>query len=163
MPLDAAKSQWGCHFMIFSGHLPCTQQWSATCLSGHCHSTSDCIYSICQNHYRKYRVIFPWLRQTPFKNPSTNFNTNLPPRAYDTFPQQDATNTYKYIDAAFISSHLPPYLQRVMRKRCCPVLDQMALQHTIQTRKTDMSWVTGWLKKGVLLVSILICRNLIGF
>lgn len=103
---------------------------------------------------------FPGFARLHLKTLQQTSTQTYPPPAYDTFPQQDATNTYKYIDAAFISSHLPPYLHRVMRKCCCPVLDQVALQHTIQTRKTDMSWVTGWLKKGVLLVSILICRNL---
>lgn len=103
MPSDAAKSQWGCHFMISSGHLPCTQQWSATCLSGHCHSTSDCIYLICQNHYSKCRsnsfhVIFPQLRQTPFKT-----------------LQQTSTRTYPH--QLMTPSHNKMQLQQIHRCR----------------------------------------------
>ena len=105
LPPAATKSQWGCHCMIFSGHLPCTQQWSARLIVQYlsyvskslkwmsfqfvpCHvsqASQDCIISFQQKlfYIHLYDLICP----------STNFNTNLTIPAYDTFSQQDATVT----------------------------------------------------------------------
>ncbi len=100
LPPAATKSQWGCHCMIFSGHLPCTQQWSARLI----------VFILCfkiikvnvvpirsmacfpsfagLHHFITAKIIL-----YPLICPSTNFNTNLTIPAYDTFSQQDATVT----------------------------------------------------------------------
>lgn len=110
MPSAATKSQWGCHFMIFSGHLPCAQQLVGN-LSIRAPSLNGLIVPV------RSMSFFPSFAKTPLKNPSTNFNTNLTTRAYDTFSQQDA-NCNKYIDATFISSHLAERCLKLSNPTC---------------------------------------------